>query len=121
MLVMGALLKEDFAHEQLPRWNLNQASLKSQVLVAAIVRLLLCLGCSSNMRIPVFCVQERVDASDFGTGYSIDERDTVWETGLLVLLDRAETFFHGSMDLFGCTGIDTVEEVLKTTFVLVIR
>lgn len=39
----------------------------------------------------------------------------------LILLDRPESFFHGSINLLGSGGIYAVKEVLKAPLVLVVR
>ena len=87
VLIVSAVLQEDLADEQLPRWNLDKSPFNSQILIAAVVGLLLSFSCCSYVCVTVFCSQERVYSGNFSAGHTIDKRDAMWKTSLLVFLN----------------------------------
>ena len=119
--VVRALLKEDFADEELARRDLDQASLQGQRIVASDLRVLGGFLSGADVGEAVIVLEEGVDAGYLGAGNAVDEGDAAGQPSFLVLLNRPETFLHRPVDLFRSRWVHSVEEVLETAFVLVVR
>ena len=70
--IVGALLQEDLADEQLTGGDLHEAPLKRQIRVATVLSILACLLGRSDVRKTVLSLEESVNSSDFRTGDTID-------------------------------------------------